>query len=236
MQNQNPTVLIIGFDKYYARMLELEAEELFHHCIRIDAFNGIDSVYSSTTGNERFLCILNSDLPTDSGDLSLLLEFLTVKRIKTALIGSKRAISFFNDFIEGNPDLVRLFRKPFPIDELITFIFGSVHTFSFENTPSSTAEIKLLSDPYSASFDGNIIYFTPIEFKVLVYLVQMGDTVSCREKIFSSVWKKETSKANPVDVYIRHLRKKFSQYFDFDIIKTVRNEGYTINSNIRWKF
>lgn len=228
-------MLVIGFDKYYARMLELEVSEVNCDCIRIDTFSGIDAVSSAISSSGNYLCILNSDMPTYTGDLSLLLELLTVKRIKTALIGSKKTHGFFSQFIEGAPDLVRLFRKPFPVEELLTFIFTQQQMPYAPKSTSQITEIKISSNPHCASFDGNIVYFTPTEFKLLGLLISQNGAPLSREDIFKAIWKKDIRKGNPVDVYVRHIRKKFSQHFDIDVIKTVRNSGYAVNTKIRWK-
>ncbi len=231
-------LLIIGFDKYYARMLELEGEELGIRCVRIDSFTGLHSIDSAIEPFESFVAAVNFDILNAIHDSDLLLEFLRLRCLKTAFICTKKAFGGAFSFISENSDKMRVFRKPFPITELLTFIFtdSTVLTSTQVKDNFDTLQIKLSDNPHSASYNGNIIYFTPKEFKTLVFLIMNQGKPVSRDEIFSSVWKKEKSSANTVDVYIRHLRKKFETLFDFPIIKTVREKGYAVNQNVKWNF
>jgi hypothetical protein len=76
---------------------------------------------------------------------------------------------------------------------------------------------------------GNEILLTSREFELLHYLfVNRGRAVS-RVEIAANVWRSDlTGETNIVDVYIRYLREKIDDRFNYKLIYTVRNKGYMI--------
>ena len=100
---------------------------------------------------------------------------------------------------------------------------------------SEAISIKISHDTQSASFSGNVIYFTNKEFDILKLLLNAQGAPVSRKKIFNSVWENEGEDSNIADVYIRYIRKKFSKLFNFNVIKTVRGIGYAVNTDITWQ-
>ena len=70
------------------------------------------------------------------------------------------------------------------------------------------------------------------EYAVLLYLVRNKNVVVTREQIESNIWSIDRyGSSNLVDVYIRYLRKKIDDEFDFKMIQTIRGVGYILKEN-----
>ena len=70
------------------------------------------------------------------------------------------------------------------------------------------------------------------EYAVLLYLVRNKNVVVTREQIESNIWSIDRyGSSNLVDVYIRYLRKKIDDGFEFKMIQTIRGVGYILKEN-----
>ncbi len=73
------------------------------------------------------------------------------------------------------------------------------------------------------------ISLSPREFWILLYLVRNKNIIVTREQIESNVWSLDYSgSSNVVDVYIRYLRRKIDEKFDYKMIQTIRGTGYVL--------
>lgn len=73
------------------------------------------------------------------------------------------------------------------------------------------------------------ISLSPREFWILLYLVRNKNIIVTREQIESNVWSLDYSgSSNVVDVYIRYLRRKIDENFDYKMIQTIRGTGYVL--------
>lgn len=76
---------------------------------------------------------------------------------------------------------------------------------------------------------GKLIEFSPKEFAVLLYLIRNQNIVVTREQIQTNIWDLERDNySNVVDVYIRYLRKKIDEQYEFKMIRTIRGVGYVL--------
>lgn len=76
---------------------------------------------------------------------------------------------------------------------------------------------------------GREVFLSVREFTLLEYLMRNAGIVLTREQIERYVWNYGyEGNSNIVDVYIRNLRRKIDDPFDFKLIQTVRSVGYTI--------
>ena len=79
---------------------------------------------------------------------------------------------------------------------------------------------------------GRTIELSPKEYAVLLYLIRNQNIVVTREQIETNIWDfGRDSASNLVDVYIRYLRKKIDDGFDFKMIQTIRGVGYVLKAN-----
>ena len=225
-------LIIIGFDKYYARMLELEGLDIGFTCLKFAVFDINDIKNTAENANECF-AIINSDIIHGDGELLKIIKFLNSACERTAVISSHRIPPDASGFISENPTSLCLFKRPVLITELLSFLHKENEIVRTHH--SEAISIKISHDTQSASFSGNVIYFTNKEFDILKLLLNAQGAPVSRKEIFNSVWKNEGEDSNITDVYIRYIRKKFKKFFDFDVIKTVRGVGYSVNTAIIWQ-
>jgi DNA-binding response OmpR family regulator len=75
------------------------------------------------------------------------------------------------------------------------------------------------------------IDLTPLEFKLLEYLLRQGDRVVTRTQILQHVWDLDFySDSNVVDVYIGYLRRKIDRGEERTLLQTIRSVGYSLRS------
>ena len=80
--------------------------------------------------------------------------------------------------------------------------------------------------------EGKTIELSPKEYSVLLYLIRNRNIVVTREQIEANIWDFEREgTSNLVDVYIRYLRKKIDDGFEFKMIQTIRGVGYILKEN-----
>lgn len=80
--------------------------------------------------------------------------------------------------------------------------------------------------------DGKVIELSPKEYSVLLYLIRNQNIVVTREQIEANIWNFDRDgSSNLVDVYIRYLRKKIDEGFDFKMIRTIRGVGYLLKGS-----
>ena len=66
----------------------------------------------------------------------------------------------------------------------------------------------------------------------MLYLIRNRNIVVTREQIEANIWDFEREgTSNLVDVYIRYLRKKIDDAFEFKMIQTIRGVGYILKEN-----
>jgi two-component system copper resistance phosphate regulon response regulator CusR len=79
---------------------------------------------------------------------------------------------------------------------------------------------------------GRRIELTSKEYQLLEYLMQNPGRVLSRNMIIEHVWDQAFDGfTNIVDVYVRHLRGKVDDEYDFKMIRTVRGTGYMIRES-----
>lgn len=88
-------------------------------------------------------------------------------------------------------------------------------------------------ETYQASFNGNALDLTFMEYELLKFLAQNPGKVFTRETLLSRVWGYEYyGGARTVDVHIRRLRAKLGEEHA-NLIQTVRSVGYRFGQG-RW--
>lgn len=79
--------------------------------------------------------------------------------------------------------------------------------------------------------EGQKIDLSPLEFRLLEYLLRHPNQVLTRTQIGETIWNLDFySNSNVVDVYIGYLRRKIDKNFDYPLISTVRGVGYSVRT------
>lgn len=91
--------------------------------------------------------------------------------------------------------------------------------------------LTINKDSRTVTVDERPVRCTPLEYAILLYLVEHRGKVVSVEELFSAVWGEEfmASSSNTVMVHIRHLREKIGDdAANPRFIKNIWGVGYTI--------
>jgi two-component system, OmpR family, phosphate regulon response regulator PhoB len=78
--------------------------------------------------------------------------------------------------------------------------------------------------------NGRDIHLGPTEFRLLRHLLEHQGRVFTREQLLDVVWGPDVYvEPRTVDVHIRRLRKAINDGAEFDLIRTVRSAGYSLD-------
>jgi len=78
--------------------------------------------------------------------------------------------------------------------------------------------------------NGRDIHLGPTEFRLLRHLMEHQGRVFTREQLLDVVWGPDVYvEPRTVDVHIRRLRKAINDGAEFDLIRTVRSAGYSLD-------
>ena len=72
-----------------------------------------------------------------------------------------------------------------------------------------TGGLEIDDDRKEVTVDGDVVKLTPIEYRILLFLVQNQGRVFSINQIYESIWEEEAIAAdNTVAVHICHIREK----------------------------
>ena len=90
-------------------------------------------------------------------------------------------------------------------------------------------DLRVNYNTHEVKRGNSLINLSPKEFQVLLFLVRNKNIVVTREQIAENVWDIDAGgNSNVIDVYIRYLRRKIDDDFEYKMIQTVRGAGYIL--------
>ena len=106
--------------------------------------------------------------------------------------------------------------KPFNPLELVARVKSQLRRYTqlgamAEKTANvyRTGGLEIDDDRKEVTVDGDVVKLTPIEYRILLFLVQNQGRVFSINQIYESIWEEEAIAAdNTVAVHIRHIREK----------------------------
>ena len=195
--------------------------------IASDGLEGLDLAQSCAYD----LIVLDLNLPSLDGKEVL-------ERVRRQNTSVPVLVLTARDAIE---DKVKLFEtgaddyltKPFAFAELLVRVKALLR-----RGPVNRASTILLRDleldrlTQQVKRAGQRMELTAKEYALLEYLMMHPDRVLSRNMIIEHVWDQSFDGiTNIVDVYVRHLRAKLDDPYEFKMIRTVRGAGYMIRAN-----
>jgi DNA-binding response OmpR family regulator len=122
--------------------------------------------------------------------------------------------------------------KPFAFSELLARLRA------LQRRPPLQTELQLKAGDLTMDLttrevrrDSKLIDLSPLEFKLLEYLLRNPDRVLSRTSIGERVWNLDFyTDSNVVDVYIGYLRRKIDRGFSYPLLHTVRGVGYCLRA------
>jgi DNA-binding response OmpR family regulator len=123
--------------------------------------------------------------------------------------------------------------KPFSLNELLARIHAITRRkHKLESNEISIHGFRTNIQNRTVHYNDERLNLTKKEFEIFNYLVLNKNRVISRTNLTEHVWGdvlEINSDSNFVDVHVKNLRKKLSQYASVDWFETVRSIGYRIN-------
>ena len=120
--------------------------------------------------------------------------------------------------------------KPFAFEEFLARLRALVRRGGSSTPPVlQISDLTLNPATHTVERSGDALDLSPTEFRLLHYLMMNAGRALPRTLIEEHVWGSQFDRfTNTVDVYISKLRSKVDKDRDIQLIRTVRNIGYTI--------
>lgn len=119
--------------------------------------------------------------------------------------------------------------KPFEVDELLARVKARLRGSSATERVLRVADLTLDIEKVEVTRGGKVIQLTPLEFRLLEYLLTNKGRVLTRDMILARVWSSSPEiETRVVDVYMGYLRKKIDKGFEQPLLQSIRGFGYMI--------
>ena len=222
---QRTTILIVDDEE---NILSLMAETLRLVGFATEtAARGADAV-SKIRSEKIDLVLLDINMPVMDG-FEVLERIHQIKpSLPVIMLSARQEKSDVIDGLrKGADDYVS---KPFSVEEVVMRINAVLRRTNGEQIQDSlnVGPIRIDIGSYQVFFNGDEVFLSKTEFRLLHYLMERSGKVVTKESLLDAVWGYgfETS-TNVVDTYISYLRKKLHRD-GFEGIKTVRGVGFQI--------
>lgn len=186
-----------------------------------EAENGIEAI-NIITKNNIDIVILDIMMPKMDG-FEALQKIKSIKNVPVIMLSArKEEIDKLNSFELGVDDYVT---KPFSPKELMARVKVILKR---NNKDEKNYIYKNLTIDYlgrTVKINDKVIYLTPKEYDLLLFLIDNKNIALSREQLLNSVWGYDFyGDYRTVDTHIKMLRKNLLEYRN--LIKTVRSIGY----------
>lgn len=187
--------------------------------------NGEDAWFIAST--ETFdAIVLDLGLPRLDG-LTVLRRLRTEKVNTPAIVLTARGS--WSERVEGlNAGADDYMGKPFQMAELVARLRALMRRSHGVSSPQITAgSLRLDTTTMQASVDGRTAHLTPLEFRLVSYLLHHKGRVVSREELKDHVYGDDFGRDdNAVEAMITRLRRKLGA----DAIETRRGHGYIVGA------
>lgn len=222
-------VLIVEDEKSLA--LEID-EFLSHEGYTIEHARTKKSAEEKIFVNNYDFILLDLGLPDGDG-FDLLQMFKTLKDRNDAVI-ILTARGAVDDRVlgleQGADDYLA---KPFSLNELLARIHAITRRkHQLESNDIAVEDFRINIQNRTVHYKDERINLTKKEFEIFNYLVLNKNRVISRTNLTEHVWGdvlEINSDSNFVDVHVKNLRKKLSQFVPINWFETVRSIGYRVN-------
>lgn len=213
------TVLVVEDDKGLEK--SLRALLLENGYLVTTASDGIEAL-KAISKSEPDIVVL--DLANVSGKAICLEIRKKYPILHLIILNVTESISDIVHILNLGPD--DYMKKPFVSDEFLARIkkrFGRI------NELMTIADLTLNHKTFEVKRGGKQIRLTPLEFKLLEYLMYNKGLILTRAMILSRIWLYSSDvETRVVDVYMGYLRKKIDSEHKKKLLHSVRGFGYVI--------
>ncbi|WP_295720939.1 response regulator transcription factor [Mucilaginibacter sp.] len=222
-------VLIVEDEKGLA----LEVDEfLSHEGFTVEHARTKRSAEEKIFINNYDFILLDLGLPDGDGfDLLKMLKGLDKREDAVIILTARGAVDDRVSGLEQGAD--DYLAKPFSLSELLARMHAITRRkHRLESNDINIKGLKVNIQNRTVMYNEERINLTKKEFEIFNYLVLNKNRVISRTNLTEHVWGdvlEINSDSNFVDVHVKNLRKKLSQYIPIDWFETVRSIGYRIN-------
>lgn len=218
-------VLIVEDDTKIAAFLKKGLEEEYF-CVDV-CDNGEDAIYLSGM-NVYDVIILDIMIKGLQGDQ--VCQKLREQKIAIPIImlSAKSTISDKVSLLNLGAD--DYLTKPFSFDELLARIHVQLRKHDHKELLLSVGDLLLNPLTKTVTRGGEAITLTAKEYVLLEYLMRHKNAIIEERLLEEQIFSMEQSiQSNILNVYMYRLRTKIDKNFELKLIKTYRNQGYTIS-------
>jgi DNA-binding response OmpR family regulator len=221
-------VLIVEDEERLARNLEEGITRVAGFAADV-AFDGQDGLHLALS-NDYDAIVLDLMLPGLSGKALLRTLRSAGKKVPvlvlTAVDNKQSTIDLLNI---GADDYVA---KPFDFGELLARLKALIRRGQGHAAPVlSVAGLKLDMNRRSVTRDKTVIELTPMEYRVLEYLMARSDAVVSKTELLEHLYDYNWEKfSNVLEVFISGIRRKVDREGLPKLIHTVRGHGYVVRA------
>ena len=202
------------------------------------------TVETASDGLEGFNAVLESkpdlivlDLMLPKMDGMEVCKALRLQKINTPIIMLTAKDDEFDKVLGLELGADDYMTKPFSPREVTARVKAVLRrsVAAIEETPQKASDqafefgsLRVYPDRFEVFLGEETLEFTPKEFELLVYLMEIKNRVLTRDQLLSAVWNYDfAGDTRIVDVHISHLRDKIEDNSRKPIfIKTIRGLGY----------
>ncbi len=218
-------ILIIEDDKHISKLVKYNLEKAGYDCLAVD--DG-EKALSTLEKEAVDLIILDIMLPKMDGFevCRALKQDVKLKQVPIIMLTAKgEEVDRIVGLELGADDYVV---KPFSPRELVLRVKAILKRNKPQGSPKDTIEIGGLAinvPKHRVALHGKEIELTPIEFKLLVTLIERKGRVQSRDQLLGDVWDIHANVyTRTVDTHVKRLREKLGKAGSQ--IETVRGLGY----------
>lgn len=193
--------------------------------------NGNDAVVAAEKGKPDII-LLDVMLPDQSG-------FAVTKKLRS--MGIEVPVLFLTARDETEDKVTGLtvggddyMTKPFSLDEIMARISAILRRTQKVETSDSVIEVGEISmneDAHEVFVNGELVEFSPTEYKLLRFLMSNANRVLTKSQILDHVWEYDFGgEMGIVESYVSYLRKKLDPLTSEPVIVTKRGVGYMYKS------
>ena len=225
------TILVCDDDKEIVEAIEIYLQQEGFHVLK--AYDGEEAL-EILKNNEVHLLIMDVMMPKLDG-IRATLKIRENSSIPIIILSAKTEDS---DKILGlNIGADDYVEKPFNPLELVARVKSQLRRYTQLGAMAEkrgnvyeTGGLMIDDDRKEVTVDGEAVKLTPIEYRILLFLVKNQGRVFSINQIYESIWEEEAIAAdNTVAVHIRHIREKIEiNPKEPRYLKVVWGLGYTV--------
>ena len=228
-------ILVCDDDKDIVEAITIYLETAGYNVIK--AYNGLEAL-EKVSSNDVHLVIIDIMMPEMDG----------IKATRLLRERSKVPVIFLSAKSEDADVILGLdigaddyITKPFNPLELVARVKSQIRRYTELGTIAETDNSEMIVNgglviddkAKKVTVDGDEVKLTPIEYDILMFLMQNAGIVFTTSQIYEAVWNEDALGAdNIIAVHIRHIREKIEiNPKEPRYLKVVWGQGYKIEKN-----